>query len=135
MQYNDPWILILQIYVCMGKEVGIHSLIYEALLRNLHLAEKVFVPIMHTNKAHFNLFYMDLNDAQWYHLNPYIKAWSLAGDEYFQEAKKMVHNQSFLYIASTRLGNLIYWQKNSFLHSMLQYKSFSMMLKRTTHQY
>lgn len=91
----------------MDKEAGIHLLIHKALLRSLHLAKKVFVPIMHTNKAYFSLLHMDLNNAQWYHLHPYIKARSLAGDDYFQKAKKMVHNQSMLYIASTRLGNLI----------------------------
>ena len=73
-------------------------MIYNTLLRSLHLAEKVFVPIEHTNKAHFSLLYIDLNEPQWYHLNPYIKTRSLYGDEYFQEAKKMVNIETTTHI-------------------------------------
>lgn len=83
--------LYLQTYVCMGKDEGIHTLIYNALLTTLHLAEKIFIIIAHMQKAHFSLLYMDLNELKWYHLNPYIKSRSLAGNDYFKDALKMVN--------------------------------------------
>ena len=77
-------------YVCMGKESGIHTLIYRKLLTSLHLVDFFLVPIAHTRKAHFTLLYIDLNDLQWYYLNIYIKTRSLEGDKYFKDALKMV---------------------------------------------
>lgn len=77
-------------YVCMGRESGIHTLIYKKFLMSLHLANTFFVSTAHTWKAHFSLLYIDLNDLQWYHLNPYIKTRSLDGDKYFRDAVKMV---------------------------------------------
>lgn len=81
----------------MKKEDGIHTLIYNALLTTLHLAEKIFIPISHMQKAHFSLLYMDLNEQKWYHLNPYIKNRSLEGDEYYKDAVKMV-KKTYIYI-------------------------------------